>query len=677
MRRLFTVTLLACAFIAVTTAESASARPRILSRAEWGADETLLTTAAEESTVTETVISTDEQAVPERVKACTEAQRLYPHEFKTVRTVTKDADGNRFLWPQSYSSEVKMIVVHHTALTVSGDVRTPLERIRALYQYHAGSLGWGDIGYRYLIDEEGTIYEGRAGGDKVVGGHAYCANVGTVGIALLGNFEKEKPTLAQIQSLQWLLSDLAGRYKLDLGRDTMFHGKATPVVIGHQDVVSTACPGYFLEGVLSQIRKNVLNGTLSAGVVFPPPLEKNYADQTDIRRSARLQRLSLQPQAPTFTPIGDTRLTVRPGGQVTASLLFRAGADAVQRRSRIASVVRSSPRIGIWQQIESENLRVRTDILLPRLLHKGEVETIRLRFQAPTDPGTYTVDIGSVTYFLQAEGRRNRTAIGEPVSMSFSESNRTNTPTPGSVRSSSSTSSTSTTSRTSSTSQTSNPIIRIRLSTRESGALSCSAYDLAALQRNYRGEVTCTIVNGVAALINDVSMEDYLAGLAEEPDTEPYEKQRAFAIAARSYAVYYLDAEHRKFPGMSYDGDDSPARFQAYAGISAESGNPQWVRAVKSTAGQVLTKNGAIIKAAYFSSDDGRTRTPAENGWKNFPFEEVFASKPDPWCKGLPMAGHGVGMSGCGAEGQAEEGKSAEEILEYYYEGTEIEQLAQ
>ena len=670
MRRLWTVTALACALIGVATMESASARPRIIPRAEWGADESLLINNEKEPTAVETIIPTDERAVPERVKMCEEAQRLYPGEFKTARTVTKDASGNKLLWAQSYSPEVKLIVVHHTALSVSGDDRTPVERIRALYQYHAGSLGWGDIGYHYLIDEEGQIYEGRAGGDGVVGGHAYCANVDTIGVALLGNFEKEKPTLSQIQSLQWLLSDLTNRYELDIRHDTTFHGKSMPVVIGHQDVVSTACPGYFLEGVLPQIRKNVMNGNLSASVVFPPPLEKNYADQTDTRRNSRLQRLNLQPRTPTFTPIGDTNLEVRPGGQVTASLLFRAGDSALQRRSRIAAVVRSSPRIGIWQQIDGENLRVRKDVLLPRILHEGEVETIRLRFQAPTEPGTYTVDIGSITYFLRTEGKRDRSAVGETSSRSFTESERINIPTPGSVRSSSSASSVS------SASSASSPIIRIRLTRRETGALTCSAYDLEELRNDYRGEITCSVINGVAALINAVPMEDYIAGLAEEPDTEPYEKQRAFAIAARTYAVYYLDPEHRKFPGMPYDGDDSPARFQSYAGISAETANPQWRRAVRNTAGQVLTKNGAIIKAAYFSSDDGRTRTPAENGWKDFPFEEVFMSKPDPWCEGLPMAGHGVGMSGCGAEGQAGEGKKAEQILGYYYEGTKVEELA-
>lgn len=86
-------------------------------------------------------------------------------------------------------------------------------------------------------------------------------------------------------------------------------------------------------------------------------------------------------------------------------------------------------------------------------------------------------------------------------------------------------------------------------------------------------------------------------------------------------------------------------------------------------------KNNTIIKPPYFSSDDGRTRTPAEAGWKTFPFAEIFTSKPDPWCNGMTLRGHGVGMSGCGAEGQANEGKTGEEILKYYYPGTELQFL--
>lgn len=199
-----------------------------------------------------------------------------------------------------------------------------------------------------------------------------------------------------------------------------------------------------------------------------------------------------------------------------------------------------------------------------------------------------------------------------------------------------------------------------------------SVQGVNGFNRTYKGVIECRVVDGSLALINELSIEDYMAGLAEEPDTEPYEKQRAFAIAARTYAVFYMKPENRKFPGKPYDGSDSPAVFQSYVGVGFTANNPEWLRAVRSTANQILTYKGVIIKPPYFSSDDGRTRNPSEAGWKNFPASEIFQSKDDPWCKGLPMRGHGVGMSGCGALGQAKEGRSAEEILQYYYPGVSL-----
>ncbi|MDD5041055.1 MAG: N-acetylmuramoyl-L-alanine amidase [Candidatus Peribacteraceae bacterium] len=674
MRRFIAAALSGCALLSLAFSAHVSAawQPRIVPRSEWGADESLLLTTAEESKPAENQVPADEgNGIAERMKQCREAQKLYPQEFRAARTVTENAQGT-LRWPQSYSPGIRLIVVHHTAQTLRNDPRSPLERMRALYLYHAKTLGWGDIGYHYIIDEDGTIYEGRAGGDNVIGGHAYCANVGTLGIALMGNFEIEEPSQIQILALQWLLKNLTDHYGLDARNTMKFHGESKEVIVGHRDVVSTACPGYFLAGVLDQIRRHVASGDTAARVIFPAPFNENYVDRTDQRRSLRLQTLQIQPTAPTLTVIGDSSLPVRPGGQVTVSLLFRAGGSSVQRHARIASVMRSSPRIGIWQLLDNENTRIRQEIFAPRLLHEGEVETIRLRIQVPEIPQTYSVDIGPVTLTLDAQGRRSRSPVSDPVPMTSTASDRINIPTPGAQRAEKQSSQSSL----SSLSSLASPLIRIRLSTKETGAASCSAYDLVSLQKQYRGEVTCAVIAGKAALINEVDLEEYLAGMSEEPDTELYEKQRAFAIAARSYAVFYLDGGHRKFPGMPFDGDDSPARFQAYAGMAAEQANPQWVRAVRATAGQVLTMDGGIVKAAYFSSDDGRTRSPAENGWKDFPFEEVFASKADPWCKGLPMAGHGVGMSGCGAKGQAKEGKTAEQILQYYYPATKIGSLA-
>ena len=152
--------------------------------------------------------------------------------------------------------------------------------------------------------------------------------------------------------------------------------------------------------------------------------------------------------------------------------------------------------------------------------------------------------------------------------------------------------------------------------------------------------------------------------------TNNNQKQRAFAIAARSYALYYMISGQRKFPGMPYDGSDSPKEFQAYGGAAYEEQNPRWVEAVRSTTNQVLSWQRQVIKAPYFSSDTGRTKSAVDVwGWETTPYLDA---KDDPWCEGMMSSGHGVGMSGCGSEGQANEGKSAEEILQYYYPGTKI-----
>ncbi len=193
------------------------------------------------------------------------------------------------------------------------------------------------------------------------------------------------------------------------------------------------------------------------------------------------------------------------------------------------------------------------------------------------------------------------------------------------------------------------------------------------LQNRFRGTLECRVIDGKLALINELPLEDYMKGLAEEPDTELFEKQKAFAIAARSYAMHYMGSTYRKFPGLPYDGTDSPGNFQKYGGLEFEMAHSQWVRAVNETSGQVLTKDGEVIRAPYFHSDDGRTRSPLELGWTSFPHAAIYSSKPDPWCEGEGMAGHGVGMSGCGAKGLAKEGKTYTEILQYYYPGAAIE----
>jgi len=567
--------------------------PHILSRSDWGADNTLLYTdglfagtndVAQDAPVTGGTPS-------QRETDCKEAQTNWPDEFKTTNPVTKE-NGKTLRWTRSYSKKIKLLTVHHTAIQVTGDKRSGVERMRALYEYHSQNRGWGDIGYHYIVDEDGNIFEGKSGGPLVVAGHAYCNNVGTIGIALLGNFEVEQPEQAQIKSLQWLLQDLASTYDIDVSKTVTYHGKKMEPIVGHRDLLQTDCPGYYVYGVLDQIRENVRSGNIDGSVTLLPL--KNPL-----------------PVVPVVTDPGT------PPEETSEDALGQTPSRVARLQRKIRTAARLSTRVGGRAAQLAQARRTTSPVQTTKVL-----------------PGRPTPARSSASS-SRSSSMTQRRANQEPATSNQQQ-------------------------------------IKIRLESRDKDLSSCDNAPLATLSDLYRGTVTCTTYNGKAVLINTVGLEDYMMGLAEEPDTEPYEKQRAFAIAARTYASWYTLPENRKFPGAPYDGSDSPANFQKYVGKTFEAKNPRWVQSVTSTATGILKKDGKIIKPPYFSSDTGITRTPLEAGWKNFPFAEIFSAKEDPWCKGLPLAGHGVGMSGCGAKGQAKEGKTGEEILQYYYPGTTV-----
>ena len=85
-----------------------------------------------------------------------------------------------------------------------------------------------------------------------------------------------------------------------------------------------------------------------------------------------------------------------------------------------------------------------------------------------------------------------------------------------------------------------------------------------------------------------------------------------------------------------------------------------------------MTYQGHLIKTPYFSSSNGKTKSAKEVWNWSAPY---LISKDDPYCAGEIQRGHGVGMSGCGATGMAEDGSTYEEILEYYYNNSKVEKL--
>ncbi|MFE9339180.1 N-acetylmuramoyl-L-alanine amidase [Streptomyces sp. NPDC007063] len=165
-----------------------------------------------------------------------------------------------------YTDTVKAAFVHHTAMTNDYACDKAPSLIRAMYRYHVKSSHWRDIGYNFLVDKCGTVYEGRAGGvaKPVMGAHTYGFNTDSTGIAVLGSYGKQEPSERAVDALArltaWKLglfgADPAGKTwltsgggKFKKGRKIHFH-----TVSGHRDGFVTECPGDRLYAKLGAVR---------------------------------------------------------------------------------------------------------------------------------------------------------------------------------------------------------------------------------------------------------------------------------------------------------------------------------------------------------------------------------------------------------------------------------------
>lgn len=190
-----------------------------------------------------------------------------------------EADGTE-TWPEVYFP-VQKLTVHHTA-TANGDT-DPAATVRAIYRYHTVDNGWGDIGYQFLVDESGRIYEGRhtdddpntapAFGDSlaetdpdedmddgVVGAHVSGFNSGNLGVSMLGTLTDRRPTAGAQRGVEQILAELAGRTAIDPTGAGTYDNPASddswtgPNIPGHRDFAATECPGGIAHALLPVVR---------------------------------------------------------------------------------------------------------------------------------------------------------------------------------------------------------------------------------------------------------------------------------------------------------------------------------------------------------------------------------------------------------------------------------------
>lgn len=172
--------------------------------------------------------------------------------------------------PPRYDDKVVAVFVHHTDSPNGYACADAPRIIRYLYAGQTDARGWDDIGYNFLVDRCGTIYEGRAGGvDRpVTGAHTQGFNHRTAGIAALGTFTAGVPVpqamvdaIAALTAWKLGLSGIDPRADVRLTSSNSLSRYASgttatlPALAGHRDGYMTSCPGAALTARLPEIRE--------------------------------------------------------------------------------------------------------------------------------------------------------------------------------------------------------------------------------------------------------------------------------------------------------------------------------------------------------------------------------------------------------------------------------------
>ena len=168
--------------------------------------------------------------------------------------------------PQStpYAIDVTHVIVHHSATNYPAGTNYA-QVVYSYWDYHVNTHGWNDIGYNWLVDPNGILYEGR--GDGIQGAHFSCMNGLTMGVCMIGNFETATPTTEAITTLE----NLIAWEVTDKGIDVLANTYHPPsqlnlyTVSGHKDgnpspvgcPSGTLCPGTNLYSELASIRTDI------------------------------------------------------------------------------------------------------------------------------------------------------------------------------------------------------------------------------------------------------------------------------------------------------------------------------------------------------------------------------------------------------------------------------------
>ena len=156
-------------------------------------------------------------------------------------------------------STITHLIVHHSAgANTSSDWAAV---VLSIWNSHVNTNGWADIGYNYLVDPQGRLYEGRGGGDNVTGAHFCGTNAGTMGTCMIGTYTNSSITDTSRKMLTRLLAWKACGSNINPTGISWHTSSARNLhhISGHRDGCATECPGTMTYAELPALRTAVAN----------------------------------------------------------------------------------------------------------------------------------------------------------------------------------------------------------------------------------------------------------------------------------------------------------------------------------------------------------------------------------------------------------------------------------
>jgi SpoIID/LytB domain protein len=597
-----------------------------------------------------------------------------------------------------YAPTIKAAFVHHTASKNDYTPEQSAAQVRNLYNWFTKGLKYSDMAYNFLVDRYGRLYEGRGGGvDKaVVGGHTAGFNDQTFAVSAIGNFQKLKPQDPEIAAIVDSVSSLLA-WKLSMnhrdpnGQTTLVSDSAAgtskhkagqtanaSVVGGHGDIGSTTCPGRYLEEQLPAIRA-ATGAKMGASMINPAAAPASWGAQTPVRigaiTNAPLQwSMTLRSQcgdvvrtlggaqeAPGTLSIdwdmrNDAGQPVPPGtysitmnstgngetlypwfGQAQVLATSESPADPCAppatftltgagfghgvglsqwgARAMAAAGMDAATIIRYYYQ-NTEVVPVQDDMGISVNI---EYQKVRIDMQSEAlDPsgGALEVSVGGVVYQgvpsdvfqFQSSGAQVRVVrIAGGVESVIGEGPNATARPVGST------------------------LVHV---VNKSRSLSTPG------SRFRYGYIEVTpVTSGGKPLLNAVNKlrlhEEYLYGIAEVPSSWPDAALQAQAIAARTYALSKINSGIRASCNCHLDDGYGPFSDQTFVGWSKQSAaqGDRWVNAVNATltapnAGLAILHAGQPIKAFYSASNGGASQASADVWGGALPY---VVSVPDPY----------------------------------------------